>query len=157
MRRPLPHPLNKKRALASLHPNLKKTEKSSTSLQKQRKSSLVLPRQEDSFLQCSETDEGPSQNSRQAPATSRERTGLRLPRERRGLRLPLSRQETPPFSLGKRSNSAADYLLFLFRRWKRAYRSLLTSNNTSPLPHPRQEETESFLQSNVTEESSISK
>ena len=40
---------------------------------------------------------GPFQNSRHAPPTSQERTGLRLPREKRGLRLPLSRQAEPSF------------------------------------------------------------
>ena len=72
MRSHLPHPLKQEEnsiqvtlhLLVSLHPNLKKTEESSLRVIMDRapsllQSSLPPPRQEESFLQRNETDEGP--------------------------------------------------------------------------------------------------
>ena len=64
-------------------------------------------------------------------------------------------------TLGKRRQllSGRELLLPLSRgrdTLAREDRAPLASNQKSPLPHPRQEETESFLQSNETEKSSIS-
>ena len=103
--------------LTSLHPNLKKTEESSLLvtmdkvLQSSVATSSALPLyfildEKRAYSNVVRKTRAPSQNSRQAPPTSR---------ERRGLRLPLSRQKETSCLSRQRNKRAFDFLLFRLR------------------------------------------
>ena len=136
----------------------------------------------------------PSQNSRQAPPTSRERRGLRLllSRQQDTSCLKLLTFSSSAFAQEERKDEALQTFNLQRRKvwsWSSPLPSLqtqeiprpgadghralhnsqllrpghgevteeLASKQKSLLPHPRHKKTESFLQSNETEESSISK